>query len=332
VNGLISAAQSAAFRISSLVQIANRVIQKSQSWEYIIAGSEEVQMAAVQLVTAARAKLDNQSINNRNLSTAQQEVSAAVKTLVATANAFHEEVEPLVVHTEELSSNKAHAAVYQHKSDVEALEVALKREQMQLLELLTQASGGRTEDLSMRSNTTAEVVNRGEDVSLSTNALSNPFAGALSPRKATNPFAVPSAATFEPHKASAVKPVPLFGGAVVASKTPSAAASGAPTVWKQPPPAEPVRAAPSPVGVVPSAALFEPMASVAIPMIKKTVPKAEEIPSAKASPSSAPPAKFNPFAAVGTGSPMVKRGPVPPPPGQGAPTSTTRPVPPPPSK
>jgi hypothetical protein len=306
VNGLISAAQSAAFRISSLVQIANRVIQKSQSWEYIIAGSEEVQMAAVQLVTAARAKLDNQSINNRNLSTAQQEVSAAVKTLVATANAFHEEVEPLVVHTEELSSNKAHAAVYQHKSDVEALEVALKREQMQLLELLTQASGGRTEDLSMRSNTTAEVVNRGEDV--------------------------PSAATFEPHKASAVKPVPLFGGAVVASKTPSAAASGAPTVWKQPPPAEPVRAAPSPVGVVPSAALFEPMASVAIPMIKKTVPKAEEIPSAKASPSSAPPAKFNPFAAVGTGSPMVKRGPVPPPPGQGAPTSTTRPVPPPPSK
>ena len=88
VNGLISAAQAAAYRISSLVQIANRVMQKSQSWEYIIAGSEEVQMAAVQLVTAARVKLDNQSINNRNLQATQQELSAAVRVLVAKVNWF----------------------------------------------------------------------------------------------------------------------------------------------------------------------------------------------------------------------------------------------------
>ncbi len=52
-------------------------------------------MAAVQLVTAARAKLHMQSTNNRNLQSTQGELSAAVKKLIATANDFYASVEPV---------------------------------------------------------------------------------------------------------------------------------------------------------------------------------------------------------------------------------------------
>ncbi len=349
VNGLISAAQAAAYRISLLVQIANRVMQKQQSWEYIIAGSEEVQMAGVQLVTAARAKLDSFSPNNRNLQTTQQELSASVKKLITTANEFHEEVEPPPVRTEELSANKANTAVYQHKSDVEALEVALKREQMQLLELLTQASGGRTEDLTFKNNAAAEVVNRSDD------APAPPASGfgQPSPRKLTNPFAVPSAAMFDAPKAAApVIKTPLFGGAVApAPKSSPAAAPFAPVAApvKQAAPSP----APAPAPAVPSAAMFE-MPKATPPVAMKKVPPGPKAalatspvqqqagspqlppPPVVSSPPSgvgatpAAPAKFNPFAAVKTGA-AVKRGAVPPPPpAGGAPPGGGRPMPPPP--
>lgn len=186
---------------------------------------------------------------------------------------------------------------------------------MQLLELLTQASGGRTEDLSFRNNAAAEVVNRVADAGLPPQKEAQP-AFVLSPRKASNPFAaLPSAAMFEQRAAApSVVKAPLFGGAVQAS---------APTVWKQPPaPAAAAAAAPA---AAPSPVAAPPVAiPVAAP--KKMPAKVVEEPAKAA----APPAKFNPFAAVGSASPAVKRGPVPPPPGQQQPLSATRAVPPPP--
>ena len=272
-------------------------------------------------MTAARAKLDNLSMNNRNLAATQQELSAAVKTLVAKANEFHEEIEPAGERVEELSANKAHAAVYQHKSDVEALEVALKREQMQLLELLTQASGGRTEDLSFRNNAVAEVVNRDADASAPQQPQQQP--GLTSPRKLSNPFSIPSASMFEQKAAAPIVKAPLFGGAVLSS-----AATKAPTVWKQPAQAELVPATPVPV----LASSPVPSPSVAVPVVKKVAPKVEEAAPVAAPVKSAPPTKFNPFAAVGSASPAIKRGPIPPPPGSQQPLSATRAVPPPPPK
>ncbi len=344
VNGLISAAQAAAYRISLLVQVANRVVQKQQSWEYIIAGSEEVQMAGVQLVTAARAKLDSFSLNNRNLQATQQELSVSVKKLITTANEFHEEVEPAPLRTEELTANKANTAMYQHKSDVEALEVALKREQMQLLELLTQASGGRTEDLSYRKEGPAEVVNRSDDSQPS--SMTSPRSFVASPRKGSMPFSVPSAVMFEAPKAAApaIKGV-VFGGAVAASPkatipvaAPIKLATPSPAAAPVIPSASPAKQTAGPV--VPSAALFEPpKQSTAVAMKKMpAAPKSgpdvalsgsptHSTPPASSSAPSGAPAKFNPFAAVK--GPVKRSGPVPPPPGQAA-AQIGRPVPPPP--
>jgi predicted nuclease with TOPRIM domain len=338
VNGLISAAQAAAYRISLLVQIANRVMQKQQSWEYIIAGSEEVQMAGVQLVTAARAKLDSFSPNNRNLQTTQQELSVSVKKLITTANEFHEEVEPPAVRTEELSANKANTAIYQHKSDVEALEVALKKEQMQLLELLTQASGGRTDDLSLRNNATAEVVNRSDESPRGP----PPGVGQPSPRKLTNPFAVPSASMFEaPKSAAPVIKTPLFGGAVAAAPKSSPAITVPFSPFSAPVKQVVAIPAPAPAPVVPSAAMFEaPKATppVAMKKMPSAGPKAalatspvQQAPLVASPAKAAAPAKFDPFAAVKSGAP-VKRGAIPPPPpaAGGAPPGGGRSVPPPP--
>ena len=301
VNGLISAAQSAAYRITLLVQIANNVVQKDQSWEYIIAGSEEVQMAGVQLVTAARAKLDNMSVNRRNLEGTQSEMSGAVKKLVVAANAFYEELEPPQVKTEDLSSTKAHTAVHQHKSDVESLEVKLKQEQMQLLELLTQASGGRTEDSRKASNVALEPVNRGLEPVPAMHALP---AGAVSPRH--NPFQ--TSADRAAHVRSVVPSSAMFEARPAAASPPRA------------PIVVPVKTAPL-AKIAARAPVKAPVAAVA--PVKIALPVA-----APAVPAPAP-AKFNPFGAVGPKKAMVKRGPVPPPPA-GANPNAGRPVPPPP--
>lgn len=94
----------------------------------------------------------------------------------------------------------------------------------------------------------------------------------------------------------------------------------APTVWKQPPQSNSVATSP-PLAAPPVAAKAAPKPAVV-----------EEPAAAVPAKAVASPAKFNPFAAVS--SPAMKRGPVPPPPGQsvpqGVPLSATRAVPPPP--
>jgi hypothetical protein len=245
-------------------------------------------------------------------------------------------LEPVKIKTEELSSTKAHMAVHEHKTDVEALEVQLKREQMQLLELLTQASGGRTEDSQHRKGSAAEVVNRSENTSFE---LHNPNQDSLvSPR--SNPFLTPADASrvMSTSPRSNTLKIASFGGAVSTGAPgptkgviPSAAMFEA---TKKPAPRAGGMAPAkvnnkSPRGVSPTATSFKaPSKSGAVAVKGRAAPKSGPGPAkAKSAPAAKSP--FNPFGAVAKSVPSKGRQ-MPPPP-KGANPNANRAVPPPPT-
>ena len=88
VNGLVSAAQAVAARIVSMVACANDVVAGTRSWEYVLGTSDDVQMAAVQLITASRAKLPITSVNKSNLEACKRKLSQAARGLVEATESF----------------------------------------------------------------------------------------------------------------------------------------------------------------------------------------------------------------------------------------------------
>jgi len=89
-RGLISAAQSVAGAVQTLVKSANDSSVSQGEEEQLVASAKGVAAATARLVTASRAKADPMSANQQKLSSAAKTVASATSDLVAAAKAAQE--------------------------------------------------------------------------------------------------------------------------------------------------------------------------------------------------------------------------------------------------
>jgi len=90
-RGLISAAQSVAGAVQTLVKSANDSTTNQAEEEQLVASARGVAAATARLVTASRAKADPMSATQQKLSSAAKTVASATSQLVAAAKAASEQ-------------------------------------------------------------------------------------------------------------------------------------------------------------------------------------------------------------------------------------------------
>jgi len=142
-RGLISAAQSVAGAVQTLVTSANETTTKKGEEEQLVASARGVAAATARLVAASRAKADPMSATQQKLSNAAKSVAGATSQLVAAAKAASEENE-----VEETADFSNVTATGQKVQEMEA--------QVRILKLRKELENAQKDLFKIRKNEYAE--------------------------------------------------------------------------------------------------------------------------------------------------------------------------------